>query len=107
MPEVLLIRPNFRDGRLHVDASMAFDENWIDRVTSLLLVLWQFSTWNTARWCSVGRSSRAAMIAFCTGVKSLVRMISRSKQNKSHLGAFNNLLVDSRLSFLFVTFQKN
>ena len=99
--EICSLRLFYKNGFLHVRESARQGAEVYERISFVILRLWQFNAYTDSRWLSVGRACRALVRGWCTGFLDLARQIlATDGEPTTWLGRVRRLQGDS-LRFTF------
>jgi hypothetical protein len=92
----------FHDGRLKVEQDIQNTNDWVDKVSAVLMYLWNMQDFTATRWLTLGGLSKVVTRSLASGLHDIVsRALSNPKNSKYYLGGFARL--NDQLCFFLVT----
>jgi hypothetical protein len=100
--ELVDLQLHFSNGHLKLRRSLQHDNDWVDRVSCVLMVLWRFKNFTATRWLTIGDSCRTLLRGFASGIHDLVRRcLANPKNSKYYLGGWSRM--DKQLCKFVIT----
>jgi hypothetical protein len=102
LDEICELELRFQDGRLIVKQDMQNTNDWVDRVSGVLMYLWNMQDFTATRWLTLGGVSKVLVRSLASGLHDIVsRALANPKNSKYYLGGFARL--NDELRFFLVT----
>lgn len=99
--ELMFLSLRFEGGRLCVNPIMEHDTSAPQRISSVLLRIWQMAEWTTSRWLSLARTCRRMLAARVTGLHSMVEFLrARGEVGQFYLSGWDK--ANAQVKHLFV-----
>ena len=94
--ELCELQLQFSEGVLKIKKELETDTHWVEKVSSVLMYIWNFKDFTATRWLTLGGTSKALTRSLATGLDALITTALQNGNSKYYLGGFSRLTSDLR-----------
>ena len=95
--ELCELQLRWSEGFLKIKGDLEADTRWVERVSTVLMYLWNLKDFTATRWLTLGGTSKALARSLASGIDDIIgKALAKPTTSKYYLGGFSRLNKDLR-----------